>query len=112
MLAEEYLPGVPYFGQDVPRFLGTNLQVLRGKQIDDLNDQLASATGDESTDLTEQIGDMQQKKDDLAIQALQAVNWKGIWLPPAIGAAVILLLFGLLFKNGGEREGVEEEVQA
>ncbi|MCA9415952.1 MAG: nucleoside permease [Candidatus Omnitrophica bacterium] len=78
-----------------------------GKQIDSLSDQLAAATGDEAESLTQEIADLQKKKDGLAIDALREVNWKGIWLPPAIGAGVILVLFGLLFKDVRKQEGVE-----
>ena len=33
-------------------------------------------------------------------------DWTRIWLWPAVGAAVILILFALLFKGEGERGAV------
>jgi hypothetical protein len=79
-----------------------------GKQIETLNAQLVSASVEEAAQLNGQIAELQNQKDSLAIQALKAVNWKGIWLPPAIGAEIIMVLFGVMFKKGGDREGTEE----
>jgi hypothetical protein len=76
-----------------------------GIRIDQESAKLSQATGDERAAIKAEIQSLAKEKDGLAIQALRTVNWRGVWMPPAIGAAVILVLFGMFFKNDSKSEG-------
>ena len=40
-----------------------------------------------------------KQRDEKAMQALRLMNWRTIWMIPAVGAAVIMLLFAALFRE-------------
>ena len=42
---------------------------------------------------------MTNKKAAARKAELQAIEWKPLWLKPAIFAAVVMVLFGLLFRD-------------
>jgi nucleoside transporter len=79
-----------------------------GTRIEGEKARLARSPAAEQPTIEAEIASLSKEKDAIAIQALQAVNWRGIWLPPAVGAAVVLVLFGLLFKNDTKRPEEEE----
>jgi len=51
------------------------------------------------------IEQLSEKKTQLTREALQAIEWRSIWMIPAIGAAVVLAGFVLIFKDGRGTEG-------
>jgi len=46
-----------------------------------------------------EIAALSSEKDAIVIAALQAIDWRPIWTIPAIGAAVVMVLFALLFHD-------------
>ena len=56
----------------------------------------------------EQINRMKGYQADRTLRADQAVNWRMVWLLPCIGAAAIMLLFLVLFKNDTGAKEVSE----
>jgi len=91
--------------------LGKEVQEL-GKQIESLQEDAESAEGDRKQELEKQIKDLTAKKEEKATQAQQAKNWQMIWLLPAVGAAVVLLLFTALFRDKSADEALTEEEAA
>ena len=65
-----------------------------GEQITDLEDRVEA-----DPTLSGQMDQLVERQTDLSVQALQAMDWRSIWMIPCIGAGVILLLFALLFKD-------------
>lgn len=65
---------------------------------------------DEAEQLSaEQVASLEAEAGSLAQQALAKKDWKNIWALPAGGAAVILVLFTLLFKDDSSQDEVEGE---
>lgn len=77
-----------------------------------LEQQKIAATKTEAIALTEQIKSLTADKSELRILELKAIEWKPLWAKPAIFAAIIMILFGLLFydklpKNNNELSDAE-----
>lgn len=79
-----------------------------GTRIEQESARLSKAAPTERGAIQAEIEALGREKDGLAVQALRAVNWRGVWMPPAIGAAIILILFGLLFKDDSKKIGGEK----
>ena len=77
--------------------LSAEVQQLGGR-IAALEEQ---ATGG-ATGLGGQISTLTAEQTQKSIEALQAINWRAIWGLPAGLAAIIMLLFGLLFREDRE----------
>ncbi len=78
--------------------LGKNYNTLRAR-LDGLSETEKTATVAEMDALATQINDLQGKA--FAMKP----NWKNIWMIPAIGAAVILVLFTLVFRDDTRKNG-------
>lgn len=52
-----------------------------------------------------EIEKLDAERAETALQALQEMNWRSIWLPPALGAALVLAFFLLLFKDDRKSAG-------
>jgi nucleoside transporter len=65
-----------------------------GKQIDDLKASGADVSA---------IDELQVEKDAASLKALQAIQWKQIWTIPCIGAAVIMIIFALAFRDDAKK---------
>lgn len=77
------------------------------QQAGELGKQIESMVAEGSSE--SEIAPFQKQKDELSRQALAAVDWKSIWMYPAIGAGVILVVFCIAFKdNGSTSENVGE----
>ncbi|MEX2287062.1 MAG: MFS transporter [Planctomycetaceae bacterium] len=63
----------------------TKLQSAQGKQL--------------PPELVAERENLGKQRDEKALQALRLMNWRAIWMIPAVGAAVILLLFAALFRD-------------
>lgn len=74
-----------------------------GKQLEQLKARVATADPSERAALETQIKQMESEKDRLRHDELSAIEWKPLWGKPAIFAAIILVLFILLFKNNPRR---------
>ncbi|MEQ8762583.1 MAG: nucleoside permease [Planctomycetota bacterium] len=68
--------------------------------IDSLAEEYEVQRGSEATDTKEEIDDLTARRDDLLERA--ALDWKSIWMFPAIFAAVIMLLFVFVFHEKKE----------
>lgn len=55
---------------------------------------------------------IQKEADALQLSALQAIDWKGIWLIPAGAAAVVMVIFFVLFKDDRKRPEPEGALDA
>ncbi|MBM81473.1 MAG: MFS transporter [Planctomycetaceae bacterium] len=79
--------------------LNTTVEEI-GKQIGEAEAELAKLEGtDDNQDLSNRIKELKSEQQSTQIAALKAIDWKSIWIVPAVGAAVIMVLFGLLFKD-------------
>lgn len=67
-------------------------------EITKLEKELAAGGGDTEAIKTA-IKEKSDRRDDLAMEALQAIQWRKIWMIPAIGALVIMLFFAVVFKD-------------
>jgi nucleoside transporter len=75
-------------------------QVARlGEQIGGLEQQVATASADQKTQLESQIADLKTQKDAARRSELRAIEWQPLWAKPAIFAAVVMVLFALLFHD-------------
>ncbi|MCA9053619.1 MAG: MFS transporter, partial [Planctomycetaceae bacterium] len=68
-------------------------------QIKTLEGQLASAAGGEETALKAQIAELGAQKSDLRRNELRAIEWQPLWGKPAMFAAIVMVLFALLFND-------------
>jgi nucleoside transporter len=76
------------------------LQVVeKSKEIDALQPKLAAASAAEKPLIQSQIEKLDAEKTVLRQSELKAIEWKPLWGKPAIFAAVILVLFVILFRN-------------
>ena len=72
-------------------------------EADALAEGLTSASEAERSSLEQQIGQLRAKQTEQSVGALQTLDWRMIWGIPAILAAVIMCVFGVLFQdNQGE----------
>ncbi len=73
--------------------------VAKSAEIEQLRNRLASASPAEQAVLEAQVKQFEAEKAEMRRAELKAIEWKPLWAKPAIFAAVILILFALLFKN-------------
>lgn len=52
-----------------------------------------------TTAASEELASLKKERDAKNIQALQLMNWDTIWTIPAVAAAIVLVIFCLLFKE-------------
>ena len=83
------------------------LQVTLGKEITKLEGELEEA--DDKGLIEEKIADLNKQKGEARLAELRAMEWKPIWLKPAIFAAIIMILFMIVFKD---KTKPDEEGQA
>lgn len=67
------------------------------KEIDALQEQLKKSPDD--ADLKKQIKEKTELKDAKYLKSLQLIDWKSIWMYPALGALAVLVLFVLAFHD-------------
>ena len=79
--------------------LNAEVQELGGR-IAALEEQAAAGTAG----LDQEIAALLSEQTAKSIGALRALNWRAIWILPAGLAALVLLLFGLLFRENRESE--------
>ena len=79
--------------------LNAEVQELGGR-IAALEEQAAAGTAG----LDQEIAVLLSEQTAKSIGALRALNWRAIWILPAGLAALVLLLFGLLFRENRESE--------
>lgn len=77
-------------------------------EIESLNASLETATGEEKTTIEAQIVSKTNEKSEAAMQALKLKDWRYIWGIPGIFAAIVLIIFTILFKD--ETKNVPEEM--
>lgn len=80
-----------------------------GKKIEDLTAKAEQAEGAEADELKEEIAALTKQKEKKATEAQQLKDWQSIWLLPAIGAGVVLLMFTAVFRDKSADEPVSEE---
>lgn len=80
-------PEVAQFGEKVEQ---------TQKEIAAVNEQIEAA---ETPALKDQLETLQDQQKEYRLSQLKAMNWKGLWLFPAVFAAAILGLFLLLFRD-------------
>ncbi len=78
------------------------------KQIKDLEAKASSASGAEKTALEKEIEDLQAKKTETRREELRAIEWRPLWGKPAIFAAVVMVFFGLMFRDTLSNESITE----
>jgi nucleoside transporter len=82
--------------------------VAKSAEIEQLRGRLAVANPAEQATLESQIIQLETEKNALRRAELKAIEWKPLWGKPAIFAAVILVLFVLLFKGKAPRATAKE----
>ncbi len=81
--------------------------VAKNAEIEQVKKQIASSSiAQEKTLLENQVKLLETQKNELRHDELKAIDWKPLWAIPAIFAALILVIFLLLFKDksASERE--------
>ena len=84
-------------------------------EIDDLKEKLNSANESEVSAINQKINAKTQEKDEAAMQALKLKDWRTIWGIPCAFAAVVMILFTIVFKDDAKNnteQPAEEESQA
>jgi len=80
-----------------------------GSEIEKLEERLVQIESDaEKEQVQKQVDELKAKKTEVSIQALKAIDWRPIWTIPAVGAAVIMLLFAIVFKDDTKTDTVTE----
>lgn len=69
------------------------------KAYDETKAKLATADGAAKTALTAELAKLDADKANFRKQELKAIEWKPLWGKPAAFAAIILVLFAILFRN-------------
>lgn len=72
--------------------------IEKNREIEQLKSQLAA--GSDRQTVQSQIDALEAEKTGLRQQELKAIEWGPLWGKPAAFAAIILLLFIILFRNG------------
>ena len=67
-------------------------------EIAGLEEQLVDADGDDQA-LKTQIEELTEKKTETRRNELRAIEWEPLWAKPAMFAAVVMVLFALLFND-------------
>ncbi|HKX32271.1 MAG TPA: MFS transporter [Blastocatellia bacterium] len=73
--------------------------VAKSTELEQLKNRLATAAEADRSTLETQVRELEAEKTRLRQAELKSIEWEPLWLKPAIFAAVILVLFVLLFKN-------------
>ena len=87
MIEEKYTPAETHALNQQVRELGGRIAQLQGQAA-------AGAAG-----LEEEISQLRAEESAKAMEALQLIDWRAIWLIPAGLAGLILLLFAALFRD-------------
>jgi nucleoside transporter len=78
-----------------------------------LNDQAKAQLDTITDDMTAaEKKPIEDKAKALQLLALQAIDWKGIWMIPAGAAALVMVIFFVLFKDDRPESQPKEEVAA
>lgn len=79
----------------------------------ELNDKATALLDTITDDMTDEAKKpIEEEAAALQLSALQAVDWKGIWNIPAGAAAVVMVIFFVLFKDNRPQSEPEDEVAA
>ncbi|MDF1810799.1 MAG: MFS transporter [Verrucomicrobiales bacterium] len=79
------------------------------KQIGELQAQIDAGTGD-SAALTSRLATLEEEKSEARHSQLASMEWKPLWMKPALFAGVILMLFVFLFRD--KESAADEEAEA
>lgn len=72
--------------------------VAKTNEREQVNSSLATATGAERSLLEAQVKELDAQAASLRHEELKAIEWKPLWMKPALFAAAILVLFLILFR--------------
>jgi nucleoside transporter len=72
-----------------------------GDELKVLNTRLESAIGEDKAGIEVQIAGLTEEKSAKRMEYLRGIDWKPLWGIPAIFAAVIMVVFALLFHDRG-----------
>ena len=79
----------------------------------ELNDKATALLDTITEDMTDEARKpIEDEAAALQLSALQAIDWKGIWNIPAGAAAVVMVIFFVLFKDNRPQPEPEDEVAA
>jgi len=78
-----------------------------GSEIATLKEQAKESGGEPSAAVQTQIDDLTEQQNSKSLAALRLIDWGNIWTIPAGGAFVIMILFGLLFKDDSDQPEAE-----
>ena len=79
----------------------------------ELNDKATALLDTITDDMTDEAKKpIEEEAAALQLSALQAIDWKGIWNIPAGAAAVVMVIFFVLFKDNRPQSEPEDEVAA
>ena len=65
--------------------------------------QLAGGTGKNGPEIAALNAEMAQFREERSQYVIQRVRWRQVWTFPAIFAGIIMVLFVLVFRNGGTK---------
>jgi nucleoside transporter len=70
-----------------------------GGQINTLQTELEGSSGERAGELRSEIDQLKAEQKSVRRDELRAIEWKPLWAKPAIFAAVVMVLFGVLFNE-------------
>lgn len=70
-----------------------------GRQIASLEAEMRTAEA--SSEQAARLADLRKQQERLTIEALQAIEWRPIWAIPAVGAAIVMFGFLIVFRDDG-----------
>ncbi|MEM9480936.1 MAG: MFS transporter [Verrucomicrobiota bacterium] len=81
----------------------------KAKEIKEVEEKIAEAT---TPELEKRLKALNEERSKLAQEQLRAIEWKPLWLKPAIFAAVVMLFFIVLFRSPARKEDNDEREEA
>ena len=76
----------------------------KAREIKDLENLRASVIKEDLALLNKQISQLEAEKDDLRRSELKSIEWTPIWSIPALFAAVVLILFVIVFREKSKQK--------
>ncbi len=80
-----------------------------GGRILELNQKIEPLDQTAAQPLQDQVAELKMQQDKLTLSWLESIQWKTIWMMPAIGVGIIMLFFAVLFNERADIENVTED---
>ncbi len=78
--------------------------VAYSEEVQELNKKIEELKKVDEKDRKESVEELTKQKDEKQMLALQTMNWKSIWMIPAIASFAVLVIFILIFRDNSSDE--------